>query len=406
MKKLTSLLWLLLVLAGGCKHSDPTPALPDGTYLKPLWLGAEPRPDGIALAWTPVIYFEEGMYGPVKSVTPAQYEIYISETGEDALQKVAVIDGSIRQYVIQNQPSGKTLCAQVKAIHPQLTGSESNVVTTNTGQLGTSALLFPSLTPTPNLIYGAWSNGSLVYADWNGLSVRRPDGTVRKLVSNGFRPVLSPDGRYVAFLGGRNSNSSSYNTELFIETVESGLVRSVAVRRAIHAVEWSHDGNWLAYAADGTGGELWKVSATSPQTTLLTTGDWNTNQDRIAWSPDDAFVVMTRTQNPPGIKRYVTNLVRIPATGGAAQTLLASTWHDEQPAYSPDSQRLAFISDRSGYTAIWVLTLKTGQLQQITKYDGQFYYINRLDWRNNTQLTYSARLPAPDDISLKVITLP
>lgn len=403
--KTTSLLCLLLLILGGCKHKEVAP----GTYLKPLFLILEPQKDGISLKWNPAFYLEEGMYPGPTPVAPAQYEVYLSESGPTALRKIAVIDGNIREYVMSGQPEGKTIHVQVKAIHPRLVTSESNVATTNTGQLGMAQLLFSD--NTPNVTFGSWGGSSLVYAGENGMwTIRSADGTQRQLKNQGYQPVLSPDGRYVAYVANKNTNTS-YSTQLFVQTVESGVVRLLDTQQAIFAVEWSNDGQWLAYIAiaQGQSKSVWKRSVVDDRRIFLYTpvaGLGQLNDTQIDWSPDDTYVCVSRERTVPLVNRYVTNLLGIPANGGEPQSILASDYRDDQPAFSPDGQYLAFISDRSGYRAVWVMNRRTGKLQQVTGVLELFYYINRLDWMNNKALTYTTYQSASVGSSLRRVTLP
>ena len=48
---------------------------------------------------------------------------------------------------------------------------------------------------------------------------------------------------------------------------------------------------------------------------------------------------------------------------------------EQRPLYSPEGDRIAFVSDRTGGGDIYVLTLKTGALRQLTMDDG----LERLD---------------------------
>ena len=399
-----SLCFLLLIL-GGCKRDEPQPE----TYLRSLSLTVEPLATGISLKWGPVFYFEEGMYPGPTPVNPTQYEIYLSDKGENNLQKVAIIDGNIREYVVRNQPAGQTIYAKIKAVRPGLESSESAIATTNTGKLGTAELLFPQ--NTPYISTADWSGSSLVYSTSDGLFVMRSDGSTRKLKSTGWFPVLSPDGRYVAFLASVNNNTS-YTTQLFIEEVESGTVQMLDSKNSFFSLEWSHDGKSLAYFASGglQGKGIWTYSLADRTATVVhipADGASQLSSSQIDWSPDDRSIVAVQEKTALIPNRYVTNLIRIPVGGGNVETLLVSNWRDEVPTYSPDGKRLAFISYRSGYPAIWIMDVKTATIQQITGTQESLYFMGRLDWLNNSQLTYSARLlpPAPE-MSLKKVTLP
>jgi tricorn protease len=79
------------------------------------------------------------------------------------------------------------------------------------------------------------------------------------------------------------------------------------------------------------------------------------------------------------------DLWTVPAAGGDARLLVAHTANESRPLYSPTGDRLAFVSDRSGDGDIYVLTLATGALQQITFDDG----LERLDaWSRDGQWLY------------------
>lgn len=60
----------------------------------------------------------------------------------------------------------------------------------------------------------------------------------------------------------------------------------------------------------------------------------------------------------------------VPVAGGDARLLISHEANESRPLYSPDGSKLAFVSERSGGGDIYVLTLATGALQQITFDDG------------------------------------
>ena len=60
----------------------------------------------------------------------------------------------------------------------------------------------------------------------------------------------------------------------------------------------------------------------------------------------------------------------VPAAGGDARLLVSHDAAESRPLYSPEGDRIAFVSDRTGGGDIYVLTLKTGVLEQVTVDDG------------------------------------
>ncbi|OFW18823.1 MAG: peptidase S41 [Acidobacteria bacterium RIFCSPLOWO2_02_FULL_65_29] len=75
----------------------------------------------------------------------------------------------------------------------------------------------------------------------------------------------------------------------------------------------------------------------------------------------------------------------VPAAGGEARLLVSHQAAESRPQYSPDGNRLAFMSDRTGDGDIYVLTLATGALKQLTFDDG----LERLDaWSRDGKWLY------------------
>jgi Tol biopolymer transport system component/C-terminal processing protease CtpA/Prc len=60
----------------------------------------------------------------------------------------------------------------------------------------------------------------------------------------------------------------------------------------------------------------------------------------------------------------------VPAAGGEAHLLVSHPATESRPMYSPDGTRVAFISNRAGSMDIWLLTLATGDVRQVTFDDG------------------------------------
>jgi Tol biopolymer transport system component len=60
------------------------------------------------------------------------------------------------------------------------------------------------------------------------------------------------------------------------------------------------------------------------------------------------------------------DLYTMPFAGGAATRLTNGLAHDMQPRFSPDGRELVFVSDRSGDDNVWLLSLDTREVRQLT----------------------------------------
>jgi dipeptidyl aminopeptidase/acylaminoacyl peptidase len=83
-------------------------------------------------------------------------------------------------------------------------------------------------------------------------------------------------------------------------------------------------------------------------------------------SPDGRLVAYTvQTIDVPNNKR-ITQIYVTPVAGGAATQITQAGQGNERPRWSPDSRHIAFISDRSGTSQIWLMDPDGSNSKQIT----------------------------------------
>jgi len=67
------------------------------------------------------------------------------------------------------------------------------------------------------------------------------------------------------------------------------------------------------------------------------------------------------------------DLYTMPAAGGQARRITSGLPFDTQPRYSPDGNRIAFLSDRDGAENVWTSDKDGGKLQQVTRGKSSLY---------------------------------
>lgn len=85
----------------------------------------------------------------------------------------------------------------------------------------------------------------------------------------------------------------------------------------------------------------------------LTEGSWIS----LDVSPDGETIVFD----------FLGDLYTIPIDGGEATQITSGMQLDSQPRFSPDGNKIAFISDASGGEGVWIYDLETEESEQLTK---------------------------------------
>lgn len=82
-------------------------------------------------------------------------------------------------------------------------------------------------------------------------------------------------------------------------------------------------------------------------------------------SPDGRRVAYVLTAGAEEGTRYAGDIWVVPTAGGEARPLVTNAAHDRSPRWSPDGKTLAFLSNRSGKTQVWILESE-GEPWQLT----------------------------------------
>lgn len=212
------------------------------------------------------------------------------------------------------------------------------------------------------------------------------DGSViRKLVSGEKTPDLeqlhwlspgmnwSPDGRQLVF-----SAKASDNDALLILDVESGALEKYKWKEleGITGGSWSRDGQRITFSGIRHGqSDIFVVDLATRRLTNLT--DDIFSDLRPVFSPDGqkiAFVSDRRDHltAPPAdfdiasFKYHQTDIFVMNQDGSGMERVTTDEMNDEWPEWGPDSRRLLFTSSRNGVSNLYVADLESDRNYAIT----------------------------------------
>lgn len=178
-------------------------------------------------------------------------------------------------------------------------------------------------------------------------------------------PTFSPDGERIAFV----RSAGPLAGDIYVTAVAGdGSVRRVTTEESrIQGLTWADDG-FLIFSSDRGGvTRLWRlrpgpiVGAILP---LLGPGE---NAQLPSVAKQGRRLVYTRAERD-------LNIWKMDVGHGPEmmepKAVIASTRMDQSPQFSPDGERIAFVSDRNGTPELWVAAADGSTPRKLTSYGG------------------------------------
>lgn len=183
-------------------------------------------------------------------------------------------------------------------------------------------------------------------------------------------PVFSPDGKWIVFTRSLGSRAR----ELFVVPTTGGRERQITFdHQPTFGAAWTSDGKEIVFSSNrGGGGEsLWRISPTGG------------TPRRISATLEGAFYpsISRKTNQLVYTESFAdTNVYRsegagfngraVPGHFTGPRPLITSSRRDDSPSISPQEDRIAFVSRRTGNEEIWVCNLDGTRATQLTSFKG------------------------------------
>lgn len=196
-------------------------------------------------------------------------------------------------------------------------------------------------------------------------------GTARRLTTDKAAeqsPVWSPDGKQVAFSSNREGDF-----DVHIVAADGGEPRRLTRHSAAdYATDWSPDGRTILMtsARETTRtSAVYALDVASGRSRLIRQDDISLTNPR--YTPDGGTIVCIRGGSAVRM-RYrgsgASDLLAIPAQGGAGAMLTRTPHNERSPMPSPDGRTLYYVSDRSGCQNLVRRAIRNGTERAQTRF--------------------------------------
>lgn len=168
-------------------------------------------------------------------------------------------------------------------------------------------------------------------------------------------PAPSPDGRWVAFQSNHDGDF-----EIYMANRYGGQLRQLTRNTVWDRLPaWSPAGDWLVYSSDTRGDQTFDLYRARPldgETEQVYSDQWRNSHAR--YSADGRHIVFTAGPSVRDANSWEIRLVD--RASGVSKLLTDNATRDASPAFSPDSQRIVYVSSAGGGRALASMNLEGG----------------------------------------------
>jgi Tol biopolymer transport system component len=378
---------LLLLAMGfpGCRsNNQPAPAPEELAVLLPQVAGF-PLDGKVSLSWGWIWW---GSNQSQAEGRPDAFRIMIGSSLDSTLREIALVSGQETTYEVPQLVNRQIYYFAIEAMLDNRPSVRSNVIAVAPGRWIDPSPVFTD--PVRNRFWGSWSGDgqSLAYATDNQpgeegsaiFSYHLPTST-ETYRGSGTQPHWQRYHDQIAFVTDLVLNRAAPDTSATYLALMAQNQASVFLGGDASYLQpiWSPDGRRLAYLRQNSDAQfdLYQTIISNPPMPIrLTFGfgelvDLPALLDRSAqhtsWHPTEASIAYDRfAPKTDTSTAYAKDIFQVSTDmPGAEVALVSSPWEDQTPAFSPDGQKLAYFSDRSGVPGIWLKDLSTGRDRQL-----------------------------------------
>ena len=141
----------------------------------------------------------------------------------------------------------------------------------------------------------------------------------------------------------------------------------------------------LYYSQDASLKNIHIFNLSSKKDTVIQNFNKNYGLSSLCWINENEYLFSGGPQNE--------NIYKASIPGQSIASIITSDWNDYAPSLSPDQQKLAFISDRSGSFQVWIYDYIFQSYRQITGYQQKEFtdpvmIQSNIEWMDNSSICF------------------
>ena len=198
-----------------------------------------------------------------------------------------------------------------------------------------------------------------------------------------LRPGItwSPDGKQIAFAAKSKNKNTLYTLDVRKKKVKKRFRFDLD---ALFEPTWSPDGKQIAVVGLKDGwSDIYVVDLETESLRRITSDPYD--EKHLDWSPDGAWIAMSSDRPSTDLAYHGQkdfpfgqyDIFTIRPDGSELRQVVQGEAGDEHPSWGPDSQRLAFVSNRTGVANIYITHVDSASVFPITNLLSSAQYI---DW--------------------------
>jgi Tol biopolymer transport system component/dienelactone hydrolase len=179
-------------------------------------------------------------------------------------------------------------------------------------------------------------------------------------------PAWSPDSKQIAF-----TERTGAKTSIMSVDIASGMARKLTEAPASD-LQWSPDGKWLVFVANflqlrderRENEDIFVLPAAGGEPRLVTGGTPRFRETSPSWAPDSRRIVYTSEESG------FSNLYITDTQSGARQPLTSGTVDNYSPKWSSDGNTVAYVRAENSILHVFGITIANGRMIRLSDTDG------------------------------------